>query len=67
MSFNKVIPYTSSVGSKFLIQFTDFNHQDFSIPVIDVSLVLVESSVTAVGIRDLISIIIAILRHRIFL
>ena len=44
MSFNTVIPYTSSVGSKFLINFKDFIYQDFSLPVVDVSLFLVENT-----------------------
>lgn len=55
MSFNTVIPYTSSVGSKFLINFKDFIQQDFSLPIIDVSLFLVESTEAKVTLKDLIA------------
>lgn len=55
MAFNTVIPYTSSVGSKFLINFKDFIQQDFSLPVVDVSLFLVESTEAGLGLRDLIA------------
>ena len=52
-----VVPYTSSVGSQFLINFKEFESQeDFSIPVIDVSLILVEAKDEAIGMRDLIAI-----------
>lgn len=52
-----VVPYTSSVGSKFLISFKEFESQDkFSIPVIDLTLVLVETNDKAIQIKDLIAI-----------
>ena len=57
MSFNKVIPYTSSVGSKFLINFSDFQEQEFSLPVVDVSLVLAESVDELLSLKDLIEIV----------
>lgn len=56
MSFNIVIPYTSSVGSKYLINFKDFVQKDFSLPVVDVSLFLVESVEKNLTIKDLIAI-----------
>ena len=57
MSYNIVIPFTSSVGSQFLINFKKFESQEeFSIPVIDVSLVLVDSKERTVSIKDLINI-----------
>ena len=55
MFFNTVIPYTSSVGSKFLINFKDFSIQDFSLPVVDVSLLLVEPTEAGLSLRDLIA------------
>ena len=57
MSFNKVIPYTSSVGSKFLINFSDFQEQEFSLPVVDVSLVLAESVEELLSLKDLVEIV----------
>jgi len=57
MAFNSVIPYISSGGNKFLISFKDFIQQDFSLPVVDVSLVLVESTAgTGLTLKDLIPI-----------
>lgn len=57
MADDIVVPYTSSVGSQFLINFKEFELQeDFSIPVIDVSLILVEAKGEAIGLRDLIAI-----------
>jgi hypothetical protein len=56
MPFNAVISYTSSVGSEFLINFKDFSVQDFSLPVVDVSLVLVGSVDEKLGFRDLVEI-----------
>ena len=57
MADDIVIPYTSSVGSQFLINFKEFESQeDFSIPVIDVSLILVVDKEEAIGMKDLIAI-----------
>lgn len=56
MAFNIVIPYTSSVGSKFLLSFKDFVQQDFSLPVVDVSLILVKPVDESLELRDLIAI-----------
>ena len=55
MAFNSVIPFTSTVGSKFLLQFKDFKQQDFSLPVVDVSIVQVASKEVPIGIKDLIA------------
>ena len=55
MLFNSVIPYTSADGSKFLLNFKDFTLQDFSLPVVDVSLVLVETTGKSLTLKDLIS------------
>lgn len=57
MAVDIVIPYTSTVGSQFLINFKEFESQeDFSISVIDVSLILVEAKEQAIGMKDLIAI-----------
>ena len=56
MSFDTVIPYESSVGSKFLISFKDFKRQDFSLPVVDVSIILFEPTNKGLTLKDLISI-----------
>lgn len=56
MPVDLVVPFTSSVGSKYLINFKDFPYQGFSLPVIDVSLVLVEASSELLSLRDLIAI-----------
>ena len=53
MAVDLVVPFTSSVGSKYLINFKDFPHQGFSLPVLDVSLVLVEPSNQLLNLNDL--------------
>ncbi|MCT4665931.1 MAG: hypothetical protein N4A45_11940 [Flavobacteriales bacterium] len=53
---NTVVPFTSSVGSKFLINFEKFKLQEFSIPLISLSLVLVEPSNKVLSLKDLIGI-----------
>ncbi|MBS9767472.1 MAG: hypothetical protein KGV44_08020 [Flavobacteriaceae bacterium] len=57
MSLDITIPYISSVQSKFLINFKEVNYEDISsIPIVDVSIVLVESKNEILPLKDLISI-----------
>lgn len=56
MAVDLVVPFSSSVGSKYLINFKDFPYQGFSLPVLDVSLVLVEPSNQLLGLNDLFTI-----------
>lgn len=54
MSLDKVIPFTSKSGNKYLIQFGIFKgYQDLGIPVVDVSLVLAEHNSANNSIKDL--------------
>ncbi len=57
MSLDITIPYISSVQSKFLINFKEVNYEGISsIPIVDVSIVLVESKNKILPLKDLISI-----------
>lgn len=52
-----VVPFTSTAGSQYLIQLTTFESGvDFDIPVIDVSIALVQQNEKVVSLGDLISI-----------